>query len=343
MSANQAGSKGLKIAVLGSGSIGTYLGAALIAVGADVVLIGRARMQQLVATAGVRLSDLNGRSVSLSPEQINYTQEPQALADADLILVTVKSADTAHAGQQIAQFAKAGAMVISFQNGIGNAHTLRQVLPNRTVLGGMVPFNVVLTDQGVFHRATEGDLVLEAAPELLTWSALFAKAGLPLQPSSDFTQIQWGKLILNLNNAINSLSGLPLKAELSQQVFRRCLAGLIEEAVTVMRAAGIKPAKISKVDPSWLPTILRMPDLLFKQMAASMLRIDPEARSSMWDDLQAKRRTEVDYLNGAIVTLAESLGLDAPLNRRIVALIRRAEQGELSALTGEQLLSELYP
>ena len=110
-----------------------------------------------------------------------------------------------------------------------------------------------------------------------------------------------------------------------------------------MRAAGIKPAKISKVDPSWLPTILRMPDLLFKQMAASMLRIDPEARSSMWDDLQAKRRTEVDYLNGAIVTLAESLGLDAPLNRRIVALIRRAEQGELSALTGEQLLSELYP
>jgi 2-dehydropantoate 2-reductase len=72
-------------------------------------------------------------------------------------------------------------------------------------------------------------------------------------------------------------------------------------------------------------------------VAAAMLRIDPQARSSMWEDLQAGRRTEVDYLNGAVVKLAQSLGLNAPANERMVALMRAAEAGTQPALSGEAL------
>ncbi|GAC1411095.1 MAG: hypothetical protein NVSMB6_12090 [Burkholderiaceae bacterium] len=80
-----------------------------------------------------------------------------------------------------------------------------------------------------------------------------------------------------------------------------------------------------------------MPDALFQRLAASMLKIDPEARSSMWDDLEARRRTEVDYLNGAIVALAASIGETAPRNERTVALVRAAEEGARAPIAGDRL------
>lgn len=331
----------MKIAILGAGSIGCYLGGALTAAGVDVVLIGRARMAENIVKHGLHLSDLQGRAISLTPSQVNYAEDPAALAGADLILVTVKSADTAEAAQIIASHATSTALVISFQNGIGNADVLRAGVKGNAVLGGMVPFNVVQMPEGRFHRGTEGELMLEASPTLARRKAAFSAAGLPLLEQSDFVGVQWGKLLLNLNNPINALSGVPLKTELSQRAYRRCLANLIEEATTVLQAANIRPAKIAKIGPGMLPTLLRLPDFLFSRIAKTMLRIDPEARSSMWEDLQAGRRTEVDYINGAVVQLAQQHRCDAPMNRRIVELIRQAEQGQSVAWAGDALLAEL--
>lgn len=314
-----------RIAVFGAGSIGVYVGAALHAAGADVVMIGRARMRAQIASQGVLLSDLEGRRQQLAAGGFPYQENPCALADAELILVTVKSADSAAAGAVIAQHARPSALVLSLQNGIGNAAALRSALPGWQVLAGMVPFNVVQMEGSRFHRGSGGELMVEASAALAPWQAIFRQAHLPLQLCSGFDAIQWGKLLLNLNNAVNALSGLPLKDELSQRAYRRCLALLIEEALQLLRAAAIRPARIAKVAPQFLPPLLRLPDALFKRIAAAMLKIDPQARSSMWEDLQAGRLTEVDYLNGAIVELARSLGRDAPANRRITELIHAAE------------------
>ena len=332
----------MKIAVLGAGSIGVYLGGSLAAAGADVVMIGRARMAQQLVDHGLHLSDLQGRKVSLSSDQLNYVQDPAALAAADLILVTVKSADTAQAAQIIAAQGNAQATVISFQNGIGNADVLRAALPGREVLAGMVPFNVVQMLESRLHRGTEGELMLQTSPSIARWKQVFSDAALPLLEQSDFLAVQWGKLLLNLNNPINALSGLPLKTELSQRAYRRCLADLIEEAIGILQAAGISPAKIARVGPHLLPTLLRLPDFLFRRVAATMLRIDPQARSSMWEDLQAGRRTEVDYLNGAVLKLAQEVGRDAPLSKRIVELIRCAEAGELKEMSGAALHAAIH-
>lgn len=331
----------IKIAIFGAGSIGAYVGGSLIASGADVILIGRARMRERLARLGLILTDLRGHRSELTGAQIAYAEDPAALASADLILVTVKSADTAAAGQLIRDHAKPTAMVISLQNGIGNADTLREFLPDSTVLAGMVPFNVVQLPDGRLHRGTEGEMVVEASPALEVWQKTFAAAHLPLVMHADFAAVQWGKLLLNLNNPVNALSDLPLKTELSQRAYRRSLALLIEEALQVLRAAGIQPAKVGRVGPRMLPSLLRLPDLLFRRVAAAMLRMDPEARSSMWEDLQAGRRTEVDYLNGAVVKLAESCGRDAPVNRRMIALIRTAEAGPHKAFGGDALLRAL--
>ena len=88
-----------------------------------------------------------------------------------------------------------------------------------------------------------------------------------------------------------------------------------------------------------MPPLLRLPDALFEVVLGRTMKIDPEARSSMWEDLQRGRGTEIDHLQGVITDIAERRGLSAPMSRRIVALIRKAEaDGKGSpGLTPEQI------
>jgi len=74
-----------------------------------------------------------------------------------------------------------------------------------------------------------------------------------------------------------------------------------------------------------LPFVLRLPDPVFRVIAGRMLKIDPQARSSMWEDLQLRRKTEIDHLQGVIVRLAGQHGRSAPLSERIAGLVRSAE------------------
>src|SRR6185503_6007423 len=134
-----------------------------------------------------------------------------------------------------------------------------------------------------------------------------------------------GKLIINLNNALNALAGIPLAEELADRRWRRLLAAQVEEALGVMKAAGMRPAAIEGVPPRAIPFILRLPDALFRRVARRMLAVDPQARSSMWEDLRRGRPTEIDYLQGAILALARTSGVEAPLTQRISSLVKRAE------------------
>ncbi|MEP5571184.1 MAG: ketopantoate reductase C-terminal domain-containing protein, partial [Nitratireductor sp.] len=93
-----------------------------------------------------------------------------------------------------------------------------------------------------------------------------------------------------------------------------------------MKAAGIRPARIGRLRPGLLPAVLRLPDPLFRRLARRMLAVDPAARSSMWEDLERGRPTEVDQFQGAVIALAERHGLAAPANRAVLAAIRRAER-----------------
>lgn len=329
------------IAVMGAGSIGCYVGGRLAAAGADIVLIGRERLARELATHGLHLSDYRGVSAALPPDRFVYSTDAATAANADLVLVTVKSAGTAGAARELARLLRPDAIVVSLQNGIGNADTLRAALVSQTVLAGMVPFNVVQRGEGAFHQGTEGELDVERHGRLDVFVPLFERAGLPLRQHQDLRPVQWGKLLLNLNNPINALSDLPLKTQLSQRPYRRCLALAQREALTLLAVAGIRPARLTPLPPRWIPHVLTLPDPLFRVVAARMLAIDPLARSSMWEDLQAQRATEVDWINGEIVALAGRLGGAAPVNAALVALVHAAEQGGQRRWSGAELLGVL--
>lgn len=311
------------IAVAGAGSIGCFVGGMLADAGRKVSLLARPRLIAEIAANGLRLTSFEGLDRHLPPAQLTLSDDPEIFAATDTILVTVKSADTAVMADLIAAHAPQNAIVVSLQNGIGNVDTLRQRLGGRRVLAAMVPFNVVALGDGRFHRATSGDIVIER--DETDMAARLSVAGLGWHASDNIASVQWGKLLVNLNNALNALSGLPLREQIGQRPWRLLMADQIAEALKVMRAEGIAPVAASPLPPALLPPLLRLPNFLFQALLGRLMKIDPKARSSMWEDLQRGRRTEVDYLQGVIVDIGARHGLNTPLSRRIVGLIRAAE------------------
>lgn len=329
-----------RIVVYGAGNIGLYLGGRLLE-HATVRFIGRPAIARTLAENGLQLSDWHGWKRHLRAGQLDFHTAPEAAADAELVLVCVKSSATAAVAEQLSGVLAAGCTVISFQNGLDNAERLREALPRQTVLAGMVPFNVLQHRPGVMHQGSGGELMATHHPSLQAYLPAFARAGLPLQLRTDMDAVLRAKLLFNLNNAINALSDLPLKQELSLRDWRRCLAIVQREALHAFRAAAMPVARLTPLPAAWLPHALELPDPLFLKLAPRMLAIDPQARSSTWEDLRAGRATEVDALHGAVVRLAASYGLQANANACLQALIHDAER-QRTPWTAQSLLARLH-
>ncbi len=327
------------IVVAGAGSIGCFVGGLCASAGRRVSFLARPRVIAEIGQFGLTLTSLEGSSWQVASRQLTLSDDPKILADAGAVLVAVKSADTAEIAEAIARCAPPDAVIVSLQNGIANVPALRGRLPGRTVLAAMVPFNVIAAGEGRFHRATSGDIVIER--DKSDTAAQLSVPGLAMRATDDIAGVQWGKLLVNLNNAVNALSGLPLREQLARRDWRRLFADQIAEGLAAVRAEGIQPVSPTPVPLSWTPHLLRLPDTLFAIALAPAMKIDPQARSSMWEDLERRRRTEIDYLQGVITEIADRRGLPAPLSRRIVALIRDAEAACEGSprLTAEQIRS----
>jgi 2-dehydropantoate 2-reductase len=325
------------IVVAGAGSIGCFVGGVLASHGRRVALLARPRVIEEIVRFGLNLTSLEGSSWHVPSRQIELSDDPNVLADAAVVLITVKSADTAGIADTIARYAPPDAVIVSLQNGIANVPVLRERLPGRTVLAAMVPFNVVAAGEGRFHRASSGDIVMER--DAAGIASRLSAPGLQIRSTGDIVGVQWGKLLVNLNNAMDALSGLTLREELTQRSWRRLFADQIAEGLRAVRAEDIRPVSLTPLPTSWMPHLLRLPDALFAPVLAVAIKIDPQARSSMYDDLQRGRRTEIDFLQGAIIEIAGRRGLKVPLTRRISALVKEAEaKGQGSPrLTVEQI------
>jgi len=318
---------GLRVGVAGAGSIGCYVGGALAIGGADVVFLGRQRLVGEAARGGFRITAMGARQGALAPGTPKVVTSPDGLTDRDLVLVCVKSGQTAEMAAALAPVLRPEAVVVSLQNGVRNPETLRDALPGHRVVPGIVEFNVVSRGEGHYDRTTDGPIVLESPrTDAERWLAdALRESALTLRHEDDLRPAQWSKLLVNLNNAISALSGAPTRELLLTRGYRRCIADVIAEAIAVLKAAGIRPARLRGAPVGLMPHVLRLPTPLARLVLGAQIKVGDDSRSSMWEDLTRRRATEVDYLNGEIVRLAEAQGRDAPLNRRLVALVHEAE------------------
>lgn len=327
-----------KIAIFGAGAIGCYVGGRLAASGNDIIFIGRKRLGDEIGNAGLTLSNLRDERSHIEAGNVRWKTGPNDLSDAEIILVCVKSGGTEEAARHIAQYAPEGAVVVSLQNGVSNDKILRTHCGERHVLGGMVAFNVVSPAAGHFHQSTDGKVIIEAGVRSADLVAKLRDTGIDAGQTNDIEGVKWGKLLLNLNNGLNVLSGLPLVDQLLDQDYRLVLSAAMAETLNVLRSARIEPAVIAAANPSLIVRVLKLPTWIFRILAAQMLAMDKTARSSMWDDLQHDRKSEVDELNGAVVALGKDVGVATPVNSVIVSEVKSAFAARKSpAYSGHQL------
>jgi 2-dehydropantoate 2-reductase len=333
--------------ILGTGAIGSYIGGRLAAAGEAVTFVARPNQVQAMQDAGLQVTDLDGFDQCIPPKKLmlspNLKHAWARLGSVDrdraVILLCVKGNATALAAKEIVSDCSdtREAVTISFQNGVENVQRVKDAYPYRDgyVIAGMVPYNVVMKSPVHVHRATSGKLQLQTSDLSTDIATRFTAAGIAIRLNDDMRSVQWGKLLLNLNNPINALSNLPLRDQLLDRNYRVVLSALQREALSAMAADGIVPAQLALASPRAMTSILRLPNFVFTRLASKMLRMDPSARSSMWDDVQKGRVTEVDDLCGAVVRLAAKHGLNAPCNAKMCELMAAHSKGE--SMSGKAL------
>jgi 2-dehydropantoate 2-reductase len=327
-----------KIGIMGAGAIGLNVGGMLAEAGARVVFAARGRTLEAISR-GLSLSRYDGFKAALKPERYEIGAV-DSLGTCDVVLFCTKSADTETAAIDLERVLKADATVISLQNGVGNVEMLKRLLPRHQVIAGTVPFNVVRLSPNAVHCAMEGPVLIGPSDASTRLAALAAGSRMKLRIHDNLDAMQWGKLLLNLNNGLNVLSGLPLPRQFEDPGYRTVLAMAMEELLAALDAAGVSVIGATRTSPRLIPKVLRLPTWMFRLAARQQLRMDDTARSSSWDDLKAGREPETRFLNGAVCSLAEAHGRTAPVNELICRLVGEAFAAKTSPeMPGDQLLA----
>lgn len=331
-----------RITVIGAGVVGCYLGGRL-ARHADVTLVGRPHVLDPIRAVGLTVESGEGDRVHVPAEDLTLAETPESVRHADVVLVCTKARSTAAATAEFVPFLRPGVVVVGLQNGLHSTDTIRDAVDAAPVLAGIVPFNVARTGPATYRRTSAGEIVMDSHPGAARLVEVMRAAGVPVRTTRDMQAVLHGKVLMNLNNAVQALSGQPLRAELLDRDLRRCVALCQVEAFRVFTAVGVVPRVPMAAPARLLPSLLRLPTPVFRVLAQAVLRIDADGTSSMYDDLVRGRPTEIDVLQGEIAAMAARLGRSAPACERVVELIHDAEQAGDSRRrwTGRALYAEL--
>jgi len=301
-----------RVAVVGAGAVGCYFGGMLARAGVPVTLIGRAFHVEAVQRDGLFLERSDFQGYVRSDADVHI----EAVRKAAIVLLCVKTVDTESAAVALAPHVGDGAILVSLQNGVDNVERIRRATGIDAV-PAVVYVAVEMTGPGRVTHSGRGDLIIG---ELLSSTrrpgrlehveALFTLAGIPCRVSDNIAAELWTKLVINCAyNAISALGraryGLIKDNPLTRDVMRQVIA----EVVAVATAAGV-----------FLPDAEHLTTAALKLGQAMA-----EATSSTAQDLARGKPTEIDSLNGYVARRGAELGVPAPVNSTLHALVKLLE------------------
>ena len=329
--------------IFGAGLIGSYLAGCFIQSGTKVSLVERKNAQESFAN-GFTLSDYedNHHQSAQSPSFINANDNNSF----DIVWLGVKCNSVKITIEELRPFINPSSIIICCQNGFGSEQSIIDAFPDNEVLCAVVGFNVAQINTGHWHRSTQGALVIEKndtqSDRLNHLEKQISSDLLPVRLSSQIEAERWAKLQLNLANAVNALADIPIKQMLESRAYRLIIAQLMNELLEVTGALSLSLPKVSAVHGKTIPFLMRLPDFIFTRIAQKMLAIDPLARTSMWHDLNQKKQTEIDFINGAVSDKAKELNIKTPVNDHLIKLVKAVERGdEQVGFPAHELLTRL--
>jgi len=311
----------MKICILGAGALGCAIGGVLAEGGHAVWLVNRRQ---------AHVDALNRHGLIMRQDGVDRVVAVRAathcgavsLVDGpiELLIVLVKSFDTREAIESAAPMLDARTMVLSLQNGLGHEDVLAEVVGRQRVLAGKTYAGGVMLGAGHILAGTRGketfigELDGSVSARVQAVADTLRGAGLSTEVSENIIATMWDKLLVNVaTGALSAISGLPYGALYRVPEIEECALAAVAEAMAVAYAGGIA---LGTTDPrqSWVKAAAGLP---------------PEFKASMLQSLEKGSITEVDYVNGAVVSWGARFGVATPVNRALVACVKGVERSLL--------------
>ena len=304
----------MRVAVMGTGGLGGCFGGLLAHAGEDVSLIARGANLDAIRTNGLTVKSIPAGEFNLP---LSATDNPADIGPVDLVLFCVKTYDTDLAAEQIRPLIGPGTIALSVQNGVDGADRIASVIGYEHVIGAISLVNASLESPGVvvqhMNPGTQiGELDGSTTQRIEDLVKTFERAGIPCAARTDIRSAIWEKF-----GAFVALVGAETAARLPAGPLMACpetrelIRGMLEETAAVAKATGIE-LKSGYVDGI---------------MGSIDEHVPPTHRGSMYVDLVAGKRLELDAINGVLVRMGKEHGVPTPLNFALYALLKPYADG----------------
>lgn len=315
----------MKIAIVGIGSVGSVYGSLLSKTGSDVLLFTRREEH-------ARAILENGITITNSAGKITYfpqaTCDFKKLADRDLVIVLVKTYDLNDVSSLINKYASPKSMILSLQNGLGIVETISGWIDYSRIIAGATYIGAKkLNDHLIILGNNLKTVIGEPSGRITTRvnqiSNLFQDAGFSVEISNHVLQSIWEKVLITASqNALGALTGLTVGQMMDFAYSRYIIKNLFDETCLVAHAKGVDLQKIT-----------------FNSLIENAILLK-DHHGSMWQDLQAQRKTEIESINGMVVKFGKQYQIPTPYNEMITNLIHTIEESNKSKNT--ELFSEKF-
>ena len=311
----------MKISVIGSGAMGSLFGGNLAIAGENVVLYDVYRDHiDTVNKEGLSIEDAETGKITVVHPQAS--SDPESVKNSDVLLIFVKSTNTESVANQFKSFAAPHTIVLTLQNGLGNdAILVKHFGIERTAIG-VTSQGATFLGPGKIKHAGKGPTHITMADgnktKLQDLAAALGRAGFETYISDEVTSLVWSKLIINVGiNALTALLNVKNGQLLEYEDIKQVMADLVNEALIVVKKKGIQ--------------------LIYDDPLAQVYEVARKTASnssSMLQDFQKNRPTEIDFINGAVVNEAQKLGISVPVNETVTRIVRtldvlHAQKGRL--------------
>jgi 2-dehydropantoate 2-reductase len=329
----------MEVAVLGAGAIGSLVGARLYQAGASVRLIGRPAHVAAIQQGGLLLRN-NSNS-----ERVAIPAATSLAGPVGVVLLTVKSQDVRDACQAIAQLPST-ATVVTMQNGVRSDDEAAAVLGRDRIVGCVLNVSATYLEPGVVEQNTAALLQVGApfaeSVERVGPVIEMLRRGVRTQLVPDIARARWTKLMANLNNAIMTITGLPIGTALRHPGLAPLAIATIREGVKTARAGGKRLDHSRRARAFRLIAALpfELSVLIFGPRLAGGFPPDSQFGPSTLQSLKRGSSSELDYLNGEIVSLGERIGRPTPVNSGLLRAGRMVFETRRS-LSPEELISTI--
>ena len=297
----------MKISIIGSGAMGSLFGALLAHSGQEVVLID-IRQDHVDAINSMGLGVESGGKIRRLA--INASTTIKDGLNSDLVIIFVKSFQTQEAAVAALQCLNETGSVLTLQNGMGNGDIISAIIPPDQVVAGTTSHGSTLLGPGLIHHAGTGPTTIgpwsdTSCSNLEAIKDVFCKAGIETQLEYNIHLIIWKKLIINVGiNAITALTGIKNGQIVDAPPTANLVHRAVQEACDVAFAHGVE-----------------LPDDIAEHVFKAAKETGPN-RSSMGQDVDNRRQSEIDAINGAVVRLAKNKNIAAPVNQTLTSLIK---------------------